>query len=129
MRRKWKMIFIAPAAILGIALFIFIGGEVVMRLWNGCCRRFSAGIRLLSGKRLGFWPCAASSSVRMDGAVPAAPIPPPHVRTLGTDDTRGAREIPAALAGTVRVRRAGRSEREVRRWSLLQKLRPVSRPG
>jgi hypothetical protein len=34
MRRKWKMIFIAPAAILGIALFIFIGGEVVMRLWN-----------------------------------------------------------------------------------------------
>jgi hypothetical protein len=34
MRRKWKMIFIAPAAILAIALFIFIGGEVVMRLWN-----------------------------------------------------------------------------------------------
>ena len=34
MTRKWKMIFIAPAAILGIALFIFIGGEVVMHLWN-----------------------------------------------------------------------------------------------
>ncbi len=34
MKRKWKMIFIVPAAILGIALFIFIGGEVVMRLWN-----------------------------------------------------------------------------------------------
>jgi hypothetical protein len=34
MRRKWKMVFIAPAAILGIALFIAIGGEVVMRLWN-----------------------------------------------------------------------------------------------
>ena len=34
MRRKWKLIFIAPAAIVGIALFIFIGGELVMRLWN-----------------------------------------------------------------------------------------------
>lgn len=32
MRRK--LIFIAPMAILGIALFIFIGGEIVMRLWN-----------------------------------------------------------------------------------------------
>jgi hypothetical protein len=32
MRRKW--IFIVPAAILGIALFIFVGSEVVMRLWN-----------------------------------------------------------------------------------------------
>ena len=32
MRRKW--IFIAPAALLGIVLFIFIGGEVVRLLWN-----------------------------------------------------------------------------------------------
>src|SRR5437660_12097540 len=32
MRRKWM--FIAPAAILGIIVFIFVGGEVVMRLWN-----------------------------------------------------------------------------------------------
>ena len=31
---RWKWIFIIPAAIVGIALFIFIGGEVVMRLWN-----------------------------------------------------------------------------------------------
>jgi hypothetical protein len=28
------MIFIAPLAILGILLFIFIGGEVVLHLWN-----------------------------------------------------------------------------------------------
>ncbi|MGH9538476.1 MAG: hypothetical protein ACRD3H_11155 [Terriglobales bacterium] len=34
MSKKWKLIFIAPLAILGILLFIFIGGEVVMRLWN-----------------------------------------------------------------------------------------------
>jgi len=32
MRRKW--IFIAPAAILGILLFIAIGGELVLHLWN-----------------------------------------------------------------------------------------------
>jgi hypothetical protein len=29
-----KMIFIAPLAILGIFVFIFIGGELVMHLWN-----------------------------------------------------------------------------------------------
>jgi hypothetical protein len=34
MTGKRKLIFIAPLAILGIALFIFIGGEIVMRLWN-----------------------------------------------------------------------------------------------
>ena len=32
MRRRW--IFIAPLAILGMLLFIAIGGEVVMQLWN-----------------------------------------------------------------------------------------------
>ena len=32
MRRKW--IFMAPLAILGILLFLFIGGEVVRLLWN-----------------------------------------------------------------------------------------------
>ena len=32
MRRKW--IFIAPAAILGLLLFIAIGGEIVQLLWN-----------------------------------------------------------------------------------------------
>ena len=32
MKRKW--IFLAPLAILGILLFIAIGGEVVLQLWN-----------------------------------------------------------------------------------------------
>lgn len=32
MRRRW--IFIAPAAILGMLLFGFIGGQVVKLLWN-----------------------------------------------------------------------------------------------
>jgi hypothetical protein len=32
MRRRW--IYLAPLAILGIVLFVFIGGEVVRQLWN-----------------------------------------------------------------------------------------------
>jgi hypothetical protein len=32
MRRRW--IFLAPLAILAMALFIAIGGEVVLQLWN-----------------------------------------------------------------------------------------------
>ncbi len=28
------MIFIAPLAILGMLLFVFIGGEIVLHLWN-----------------------------------------------------------------------------------------------
>lgn len=32
MRRRW--IYIVPMAILGMALFIFVGGEVVKLLWN-----------------------------------------------------------------------------------------------
>jgi hypothetical protein len=34
MTRKMKWIFIAPLAILGILLFMAIGGEIVMHLWN-----------------------------------------------------------------------------------------------
>ena len=32
--RKKRILFIAPLAIVGIAIFIWIGGEVVMHLWN-----------------------------------------------------------------------------------------------
>lgn len=35
MTRRWKrLLFIAPLAILGMMLFIVIGGEVVLHLWN-----------------------------------------------------------------------------------------------
>jgi hypothetical protein len=34
MNRKWKFVFIVPLAILGMVLFAFIGGELVLRLWN-----------------------------------------------------------------------------------------------
>lgn len=32
--RLKRVIFIAPLAILGMLLFIFVGGELVMHLWN-----------------------------------------------------------------------------------------------
>src|SRR5262245_1210354 len=34
MNDRWTWIFIAPVAVLGIVLFIVIGGEVVRLLWN-----------------------------------------------------------------------------------------------
>jgi hypothetical protein len=35
MRPRWtRLIWIAPLAILGILLFIVIGGEIVLHLWN-----------------------------------------------------------------------------------------------
>jgi hypothetical protein len=34
MNRKKRLFWIAPLAILGIALFAYIGGEIVMHLWN-----------------------------------------------------------------------------------------------
>jgi hypothetical protein len=34
MNRKKKLIFLVPAGIVAITLFIFIGGELVMHLWN-----------------------------------------------------------------------------------------------
>ena len=34
MKNKKKLIWIAPLAIVAIPVFIWLGGEVVMRLWN-----------------------------------------------------------------------------------------------
>jgi hypothetical protein len=31
---RWKWVFLAPLAVVGIVVFIAIGGELVMRLWN-----------------------------------------------------------------------------------------------
>ncbi len=33
-KRSMRMLFIAPLAILGLLLFMFVGGEVVKLLWN-----------------------------------------------------------------------------------------------
>jgi hypothetical protein len=50
MRPKWKkLIFIIPAAIVGILLFAFIGGELVMHLWNWLLPR------LFGWRQITFW--------------------------------------------------------------------------
>jgi hypothetical protein len=46
MRRKW---WIIPAAIVGLPLFLFVGGEVVMHLWNWLLPP------LFGWRTLGFW--------------------------------------------------------------------------
>jgi len=47
--RKKKLLWIIPAAIIGMALFIAIGGEVVMLLWNWLLPG------LFGWRTLGFW--------------------------------------------------------------------------
>ena len=47
MRGKW--ILIAPLAILGLALFLFLGGEIVKLLWNALLPS------LFDFPRIGFW--------------------------------------------------------------------------
>jgi uncharacterized membrane protein len=34
MSRRKRLLWIAPVAILGIVLFAFIGGQIIMHLWN-----------------------------------------------------------------------------------------------
>ena len=47
MRKKWY--WIAPLAIIAIPLFIFVGGEIVMHLWNWLLPP------LFGWRMLGFW--------------------------------------------------------------------------
>src|SRR5215470_11524682 len=49
MGRRKRMILIAPAAILGILLFIYIGGEIVLHLWNWLLPP------LVGWRQIGFW--------------------------------------------------------------------------
>ena len=44
-----KLIFIAPLAFLGMLLFVFIGGQVVMMLWNWLVPT------LFGWPQIGFW--------------------------------------------------------------------------
>src|SRR5215510_1854082 len=51
--RSRRLIWIIPAAILGILLFIFIGGEIVMHLWNWLLPG------LFGWKQITFWQALA----------------------------------------------------------------------
>ena len=87
MRRKW-IVFMAPLAILGILLFIAIGGELVMRLWNWLLPP------LFGWRQITFWQAVGNS-----GAVPdpfrriwaprfrSLQFPPSHGRAPGAHDS------------------------------------------
>jgi hypothetical protein len=49
MSRRKKLLLIAPLAILGMVLFTFIGGQLVMWLWNWLTPS------LFGWKQIGFW--------------------------------------------------------------------------
>ena len=53
MTRRGKLILIAPFAIVGIALFIFLGGWIVMSLWNYLLPA------LFGWRTITFWQAAA----------------------------------------------------------------------
>ena len=105
MRREMDLLCIAPCAILGMLLFVFIGGEVVQLLWNWLLPT------LFGWRPITFWQALgllALCRILFGGFGCARPWPlphpPPHGRALGTHDARGAGPIPARDARPFRFR-------------------------
>ena len=96
-----------PAGDSGDALFIVIGGEVVMHLWNWLLPPLFGWRQITFWQALGLLALCRILFGGIGGRGSAAPIPRPHGRALGTHDARGAREIPARHARTLRLRHAG----------------------
>src|SRR3974390_1882665 len=98
---RWKkMIFIAPLAILAMLLFIFIGGEIVLHLWNW---RLPPD-QLLASLRP---PVALPHPLRRIGTAQllwAVPVPPSDGRALRSHHARRARTIPPTHARALRLR-------------------------
>ncbi len=71
-KRRKKLIWIAPAAIAGMAVFAWIGGEVVMHLWNWLAPElfglrtitFWQALGLLALGRILFGGCGVGGGVR-----------------------------------------------------------------
>ena len=100
MRKRWY--FIVPAAIVGIVLFMFIGGELVLHLWNWLLPALFGwrADHLLAGD----WDSGTvpdSFRAHWRARVSRIGLSRAHVRAVGTDDAGGAREIPARDAWAV----------------------------
>ena len=112
MRRKW--IFIAPLAILAMLLFTFIGGEIVLHLWNWLLPP------LFGFRQISFWRalgllllCSVSHPLRRIGTpqlLRSLPFPPSHGRALRSHDPRRARTLPTTHARTLPLRPGHRRE-------------------
>ena len=109
---KKKLILFAPLAIVGVALFIALGGEIVMQLWNWLLPS------LFGWRQITFWQALGIlvlcrilfGGLGGHGGRGFGRSRAPHGGALGAHDARGAGEIPAR-DGTVWVRSAaGESE-------------------
>ena len=107
MTKRW--FFIVPAAILGILLFGFLGGELVLQLWNWLLPPLFGwrADHLLAGS----WPSGAvPDSLRRIWTPRFRPsqFRPSHgdedERALWKHDPRGAGELPAGNARTLGLR-------------------------
>jgi len=73
--RKWNGVFLAPLAILALLLFIALGGEIVLQLWNWLLPPlFGCGRLLLASTRNSGAVPVFSSADFLEGTVPIAPI-------------------------------------------------------
>ena len=97
-----RLIFIAPLAILGMLLFIAIGGELVLQLWNWLLPP------LFGWRQITFWQALGLLALCRIlfggfGGHGSGPLqfPPAHGRALGAHDPRGAGTVPAKLARTL----------------------------
>ena len=111
MRKRWY--FIVPAAIVGIVLFMFIGGELVMHLWNWLLPA------LFGWRVITFWQaigilalCRILVRAHWRARVSRIGLSRAHVRALGTHDAGGAREIPARNARAVWLWAGGGESKE-----------------
>ena len=103
MRKRWW--WIAPVAIVAIPLFIFIGGEVVMHLWNWLLPP------LFGWKTLEFWQAAGAAGV-VPGSIRRPWRPRPRSQTplagpLPEDEPGGAGEIPPRDGRRIQLRHIG----------------------
>ena len=80
MKRKW--IYLAPLAILAMLLFIAIGGEVVLQLWNWLLPPIFGWRQITFWQALGMLALCRILFGGFGGTVPA-PVPPSHGRALG----------------------------------------------
>jgi hypothetical protein len=75
MNRKWKRwIVIAPLAILAIPVFIAIGGEIVLHLWNWLLPPLFGWHQVTFWQALGILALCRISSADLERTVPVVPV-------------------------------------------------------
>src|SRR5438477_51895 len=100
MKIRRKLIFLAPVAILGVLLFIALGGEIVMQLWNWLLPPIFALREINFWQALGIpnvpttygdtfvrthGPTAAPPLVLLPGATATSVMWAPNIETLSTE--------------------------------------------